>query len=61
MLTATDGNPYVVKFANNPQSLRMLANEWLSIGRAIGLTIPEPVIRLCVSGPQTESTTRFLW
>ena len=44
MLTANDGNAYVVKFANNPQSLRVLANEWLacSIGRAIGLTIPEP-------------------
>ncbi len=46
MLTASDGYAYVVKFANNPQSLRILANEWLacSIGRAIGLTIPEPAI-----------------
>jgi hypothetical protein len=46
MLTASDGHAYVVKFANNPQSLRVLANEWLacSIGRAIGLTIPEPTI-----------------
>jgi len=44
MLTASDGNADVVKVANNPQSLRVLANEWLacSIGRAIGLTIPEP-------------------
>ena len=46
MLTANDGNAYVVKFANNSQSLRVFANEWLacSIGRAIGLTIPEPAI-----------------
>jgi hypothetical protein len=46
MLTASDGHAYVVKFANNPQSLRVLANEWLasSIGRALGLTIPEPAI-----------------
>ena len=46
MLTANDGHAYVVKFANNPQSLRVLANEWLacSIGRAVGLTIPEPAI-----------------
>ena len=46
MLTANDGHAYVVKFANNPQSLRVLANEWLgcSIGRALGLTIPEPAI-----------------
>jgi hypothetical protein len=46
MLIASDGSTYVVKFANNPQSLRILANEWLacSIGREIGLTIPEPAI-----------------
>src|SRR5881275_124453 len=46
MLISSNGNAYVVKFANNPQSLRVLANEWLacSIGRAIGLTIPEPAI-----------------
>jgi hypothetical protein len=46
MLVASDGNAYVVKFANNPQSPRVLVNEWLacSIGRALGLTIPEPVI-----------------
>src|SRR5690349_19973388 len=46
MLTANDGHAYVVKVANNPQSLRVLANEWIacSIGRAIGLTIPEPAI-----------------
>ena len=30
MLTANDGNAYVVKFANNPQSLRVVANEWLA-------------------------------
>lgn len=46
MLIASDGNAYVVKFANNPQSPRVLVNEWLacSIGRALGLTIPEPAI-----------------
>jgi hypothetical protein len=46
MLTASDGHADVVKFANNPQSVRVLANEWLasSIGRALGLTIPESVI-----------------
>ncbi len=46
MLTASDGHGYMVKFANNPQSVRVLANEWLasSIGRALGLTIPEPAI-----------------
>ena len=46
MLTASDGHAYVVKFANNPQSVRVLVNEWIasSIGRALGLTIPEPAI-----------------
>ena len=46
LLTANDGHAYVIKFPNNPQSLRVLANEWLgcSIGRALGLTIPEPAI-----------------
>ena len=46
MLAGSDGHAYVVKFHNNPQSPRVLANEWLacSIGRALGLTIPEPVI-----------------
>jgi hypothetical protein len=46
MLAASDGHAYVVKFANNPQTVRVLANEWLacSIGRALGLTIPQPAI-----------------
>ena len=57
MLIASDGNAYVVKVANNPQSLRVLANEWLacSIGRAIGLTIPEPAI-LYVPAKLVESS-----
>jgi hypothetical protein len=57
LLTASDGHAYVVKFANNPQSLRVLANEWLacSIGRALGLTIPEPAI-LYVPPELVEST-----
>ena len=57
MLTANDGHAYVVKFANNPQSLRVLVNEWLgcSIGRALGLTIPEPAI-LYVPATLVESS-----
>ena len=56
-VTANDGHAYVVKFANNPQSLRVLANEWLacSIGRAIGVTIPEPAI-LYVPAKLVESS-----
>src|SRR5260370_11423594 len=57
MLPANDGHAYVVKFPNNPQSLRVLANEWLgcSIGRALGLTIPEPAI-LYVPATLVESS-----
>ena len=57
MLTASDGHAYVVKFTNNPQSVRVLANEWLgsSIGRALGLTIPEPAI-LYVPAELVESS-----
>jgi hypothetical protein len=57
MLTASDGHTYVVKFANNPQSVRVLANEWIasSIGRALGLTIPEPAI-LYVPASLVESS-----
>src|SRR5579872_545781 len=55
MLAGSDGHAYVVKFHNNPQSPRVLANEWLacSIGRALGLTIPEPAI-LYVPGELIE-------
>ena len=54
---ARDGHAYVVKLANNPQSVRVLANEWLasSIGRALGLTIPEPAI-LYVPAKLVESS-----
>src|SRR5205807_8024996 len=57
MLTANDGHAYVVKFPNNPQSLRLLVNEWLgcSIGRALGLTIPDPAI-LYVPATLVESS-----
>src|SRR5213078_1050474 len=57
VLTANDGHAYVVKFANNPHSLRVLVNEWLgcSIGRALGLTIPEPAI-LYVPATLVESS-----
>jgi hypothetical protein len=57
MLTASDGHAYVVKLANNPQSIRVLANEWIasSIGRAIGLTIPEPAV-LYVPAELVESS-----
>jgi hypothetical protein len=42
LMLADDGVPYVVKFQNNPQDLRVLVNEWLGtqLARMIGLPSP---------------------
>src|SRR5580693_6868749 len=42
LMLASDGQFYVVKFRNNPQHVRVLANELLAtrLGAAIGLTVP---------------------
>ncbi len=42
LMLASDGKLYVVKFQNNPQHTRVLANELLAtrLGAAIGLTVP---------------------
>jgi hypothetical protein len=43
LLYASDGNLYVVKFQNNPQGKRVLANELLAtnLARALDLPVPE--------------------
>lgn len=43
LMLGADGNAYVVKFQNNPQHLRVLANEFLAtrLALAAGLTAPE--------------------
>ena len=48
IMLANDGKKYVVKFMGNPQSTRVLANEYLAcrLARMIGLSVPEPVIIL---------------
>jgi hypothetical protein len=40
LLRATDGNWYVTKFQNNPQHIRVLANEMLAtnLGLSLGLS-----------------------
>jgi hypothetical protein len=45
-MRADDGRTYVVKFQNNPQHNRVLANEYLACHLAgmIGLNVPEPII-----------------
>jgi hypothetical protein len=42
LMLASDNNLYVVKFRNNPQHVRVLANELLAtrLGAAVGLTVP---------------------
>ena len=46
LMTADDGHEYAVKFEGNPQTTRVLANEYLAghLARTIGLSVPEPVI-----------------
>jgi len=46
LLRATDGNCYVTKFQNNPQHIKVLANEMLAgrLGLALGLPIPQVVV-----------------
>lgn len=42
LMLGSDGHAYVVKFQNNPQNLRVLANELLAtrLAAALGLTVP---------------------
>ena len=46
LLRASDGFCYVTKFQNNPQHIRVLANEMLAtnLGLALGLPMPQPVV-----------------
>ena len=46
LMLAADGHLYVVKFRNNPQHTRVLANELLAsrLALAAGLTAPEPEV-----------------
>jgi hypothetical protein len=46
LMLAADSRLYVVKFRNNPQHIRVLANELLAsrLGLAVGLTCAEPEI-----------------
>jgi hypothetical protein len=43
LMLGADGHVYVVKFQNNPQHIRVLANEFLAsrLAAAAGLTVPE--------------------
>jgi len=40
LLRASDGNWYVTKFQNNPQHIRVLANEMLATRLGLALSLP---------------------
>jgi len=46
LMRAEDGNYYVVKFQNNPQHIRVLANDFLAtrLGQRLGLRMPEVAV-----------------
>ena len=46
LMRCSDGNFYVVKFQNNPQHTRVLANDWLGtcFAALVGLSVPTPAI-----------------
>jgi hypothetical protein len=46
LMLGADGNVYVVKFQNNPQHLRVLANEFLASRLALAAGLSAPVVDL---------------
>jgi hypothetical protein len=46
LMAADDGHEYAVKFQGNPQTTRVLANDYLAgrLARIVGLSVPEPFI-----------------
>src|SRR5947209_18816102 len=60
LLGASDGNLYITKFQNNPQHIRILANELLAtrIARFLGLPVSETKI-IAVPKYLVESNPRL--
>jgi hypothetical protein len=46
LMRASDGNYYVTKFQNNPQDLRVLANEYIATKLAAALGLPVPPVEV---------------
>lgn len=46
LMRASDGFFYIVKFQNNPQDVRVLANEWFAtrLAQRLGIPVPEPKV-----------------
>jgi HipA-like protein len=60
LMRCDDGGTYVVKFRNNPQHIKVLANELLAgcLARLIGLAVPGPAI-VEVSEPIVEKNRQL--
>jgi HipA-like protein len=60
LMRCDDGGTYVVKFRNNPQHIKVLANELLAgcLARLIGLAVPGPAI-VEVSAPMVEKNAQL--
>ena len=57
LLRASDGAWYVTKFQNNPQHIRVLANEMLATRLGLALGLPMPRVEVIeVSVPTSEIT-----
>ena len=50
LLRASDGNCYVTKFQNNPQHIRVLANEMLATKIGLALALPMPRVEVIEVG-----------
>src|SRR5689334_20639726 len=60
LMRADDGHFYVVKFQNNPQHLRVLANELLATQLAERVGLPVPLTEIVrVQGWLIENTTEL--
>jgi len=60
LMRADDGHFYVVKFQNNPQHLRVLANELLATRLAERIGLPVPVTEIVAVKPWLIANTREL-
>ena len=60
LMRARDGHFYVVKFQNNPQHLRVLANEFLATRLAELVGLPVPVVDVIEVGPWLIENTADL-
>lgn len=60
LMRGSDGGYYVVKFQNNPQSIRVLANEFLASRIALLLGLPVPEVKIInVSDWLIENTSEL--